>query len=83
MNIILFGGERRKERSWAQSSPPGGGGVGGVSSDDMGGALAQSSLVSILPRPKGNQNSHSSKGVENPKNSCYTETTESKRRDSF
>ena len=34
-------GERRKERSRAQSSPLGGDGVGGVSSDDMGGAINQ------------------------------------------
>ncbi len=35
------GGERRKERSRAETSPSGGGGAGGVSSDDMGGAMNQ------------------------------------------
>ena len=35
---------------------PGGDGVRGVSSDDMGGAMNQPSLVSIPPRPKGKYN---------------------------
>ena len=44
-------GERRKERSRAQSSPLGGDGVGGVSSDDMGGAKDQPSSWLNPPRP--------------------------------
>ena len=44
-------GERRKERSRAQSSPLGGDGVGGVSSDDMGGAKDQPSSWLNPPPP--------------------------------